>query len=179
MSQKFIPKGLVTNNSALVLVMGWCLVGNKPLPEAIWPKCRMTGGITKPQWVHMVQKSQWHLCDTFCCSCATLCPACHYHWSDCLSIIACGIWVISVHDKYPEYRPPLPDNAYETTKCQGRESHTVYPVNVDIILLCFVLLWLYYQFFCIHMRRYSYSSGLLHKIPYQDEILYLPWIVMR
>ena len=30
---KFVPKGLIDNNSALVEVMDWWRTGNKPLPE--------------------------------------------------------------------------------------------------------------------------------------------------
>ena len=31
--KKFIPKGSMDNNSALVQVMAWCRTGTKPLPE--------------------------------------------------------------------------------------------------------------------------------------------------
>ena len=32
-SLKFVPKGLISNKSALVQVMAWCRTGDKPLPE--------------------------------------------------------------------------------------------------------------------------------------------------
>ena len=32
-SLKFVPKGLIDNNSALVQIIAWCLTGDKPLPE--------------------------------------------------------------------------------------------------------------------------------------------------
>ena len=34
-SLKFVPKGPIDNKSALVQVMAWCRIGNKPLPEAM------------------------------------------------------------------------------------------------------------------------------------------------
>ena len=34
-SLKFVPKGPIDNESALVQVMAWCRTGDKPLPEAI------------------------------------------------------------------------------------------------------------------------------------------------
>ena len=34
-SLKFVPKGPIDNKPALVEVMAWCLVGAKPLPEAV------------------------------------------------------------------------------------------------------------------------------------------------
>ena len=32
-SLRYIPQGLIDNESALVQIMAWCLTGNKPLPE--------------------------------------------------------------------------------------------------------------------------------------------------
>ena len=32
-SLKFIPKGPIDNKAALVKVMAWCRIGDKPLPE--------------------------------------------------------------------------------------------------------------------------------------------------
>ena len=34
-SLKFVPKGPIYNNPALVQVMAWCQTGNKPLPDQI------------------------------------------------------------------------------------------------------------------------------------------------
>ena len=34
-SQKFIPKGAINNIPALVQIMAWCWLGNKPLSEPI------------------------------------------------------------------------------------------------------------------------------------------------
>ena len=35
--QEFVDKGSIDNNTALVLIMVWCWIGNKPLFEKYWP----------------------------------------------------------------------------------------------------------------------------------------------
>ena len=48
-SFKFVPNGLHHNESALVQVMAWCLIGTKPLPEPMMTQ--LTFDINGLQWV--------------------------------------------------------------------------------------------------------------------------------
>ena len=37
-SLKFVPKSAIDNKPALVQVMAWCQIGDKPLPEPMMPQ---------------------------------------------------------------------------------------------------------------------------------------------
>ena len=51
-SQKFVPKGLISNIPALVLIMAWRRTGDKPLsePMMVWSLTHIC--VTRPQWVN-------------------------------------------------------------------------------------------------------------------------------
>ena len=50
-SLKFVPKGPINNNPALVQIMAWHLVGAKPLSEPMMVRSPMHICTTRPQWV--------------------------------------------------------------------------------------------------------------------------------
>ena len=50
---KFVPKGLIGNNTALVQIMAWHLRGDKPLSEPMMSKVGMHICVTRPQWVNI------------------------------------------------------------------------------------------------------------------------------
>ena len=50
-SLKFVPKGPINNIPALVQIMVWCPLGNKPLSEPMMVKLLMHMYVTLPQWV--------------------------------------------------------------------------------------------------------------------------------
>ena len=69
-SLKFVPKGLINNILALVLIMAWCRPGNKPLSEPMLVRSLTHICVTQPQWVKeldvIVHKNY------FPCTCITL-----------------------------------------------------------------------------------------------------------
>ena len=50
-SLKFVPKGLINNIPALVLIMAWHRPGDKPLSEAMLVRSLKHICVTRPQWV--------------------------------------------------------------------------------------------------------------------------------
>ena len=50
-SLKFVPKGPINNNPALVQIMGWRRPGDKPLSETMLPSLLAYICFTWPQWV--------------------------------------------------------------------------------------------------------------------------------
>ena len=56
-SLKFVPKGPIDNNPALVPIMAWRHSGDKPLSEPMMVSLLTHVCITRPQWVkHLVRK---------------------------------------------------------------------------------------------------------------------------
>ena len=52
-SLKIVSKGPIYNKPALVQIMTWCWVGNKPLSDQWWPGLLMHKCITRPKWVNV------------------------------------------------------------------------------------------------------------------------------
>ena len=50
-SMKFVPKGLINNIPALVLIMAWRRPGDKPLSEPMLVRSLTHICVTRPQWV--------------------------------------------------------------------------------------------------------------------------------
>ena len=50
-SLKFVPKGIINNIPALVLIMAWRRPGDKPLSEIILVRSLTHICVTRPQWV--------------------------------------------------------------------------------------------------------------------------------
>ena len=50
-SLKFVPKGPINNNPALVQIMAWCRSGDKPLSEPMMVSLLTHICVTRPQWV--------------------------------------------------------------------------------------------------------------------------------
>ena len=59
-SLKFVPKGLINNIPALVLIMAWRRPGDKPLSEPMLVRSLTHICITRPQWVKD-QSFQWKM----------------------------------------------------------------------------------------------------------------------
>ena len=62
-SLKFVPKGLINNIPALVQIMAWRRLGDKPLSEAMMVRSATHICVTRPQWVkrltrHSIGKCQ-------------------------------------------------------------------------------------------------------------------------
>ena len=55
-SLKFVSKGSINNIPALVQVMAWCRLGDKPLSEPMMDNLPMHICITRPQWVNVILK---------------------------------------------------------------------------------------------------------------------------
>ena len=53
-SLKFVPKGLINNMPALVLIMAWCRPGDKPLSEPMLVRSMTHICVTRPQWVKCI-----------------------------------------------------------------------------------------------------------------------------
>ena len=51
-SLKFVPKGLINNIPALVLIMAWRWPGDKPLSEPMMVRSLTHICVTRPQWVN-------------------------------------------------------------------------------------------------------------------------------
>ena len=51
-SLKFVPKGPINNNPALVQIMAWRRPGDKPLSETMMVKLLTHICVTRPQWVN-------------------------------------------------------------------------------------------------------------------------------
>ena len=56
-SLKFVPKGPINNIPALVQIMAWCRLGNKPLSEPMMIRLPMHICVTRPQWVNTMSTS--------------------------------------------------------------------------------------------------------------------------
>ena len=52
-SLKFVPKGLINNIPALLLIMAWRRPGDKPLPEPMLVRSLTHICVTWPQWVNL------------------------------------------------------------------------------------------------------------------------------
>ena len=50
-SLKFVPKGSINNDPALVQIMAWCRSGDKPLSESMMVSLPTHICVTRPQWV--------------------------------------------------------------------------------------------------------------------------------
>ena len=63
-SLKFVPKGSINNNPALVQIMAWRRSGDKPLSEPMMVSLLMHICVTRPQWVKnkISQGILWDLC---------------------------------------------------------------------------------------------------------------------
>ena len=57
-SLKFVPKGPINNNPALVQLMAWCRPGDKPLSEPMMARLPTHICVTRPQWVKCDQELQ-------------------------------------------------------------------------------------------------------------------------
>ena len=53
-SLKFLPKGPINNNPALVQIMAWHWSGDKPLSEPMMVGLLMHICVTRPQWVNLL-----------------------------------------------------------------------------------------------------------------------------
>ena len=51
-SLKFVPKGSINNNPALVLIMAWRWPGDKPLSEPMLVRSLTHICVTRPQWLN-------------------------------------------------------------------------------------------------------------------------------
>ena len=58
-SLKFVPKGLINNNPALVQIMAWRLPGDKPLSEPMMVSLLTHLCVTRPQWVNRNKNTQY------------------------------------------------------------------------------------------------------------------------
>ena len=65
-SLKFVPKGPINNNPALVQIMAWRRSGDKPLSEPMMVSLLMHICVTRPQWVKaaVVWHSSYHIQQT-------------------------------------------------------------------------------------------------------------------
>ena len=57
-SLKFVPKGPINNNPALVQIMAWRQSGDKPLSEPMMVSLLMHICVTRPQWVNQTLSLQ-------------------------------------------------------------------------------------------------------------------------
>ena len=62
-SLKFVPKGPINNIQALVQIMAWRRLGDKPLPEPKMVSLLAHICVTRPQWVKW--SKLWDLCVSF------------------------------------------------------------------------------------------------------------------
>ena len=60
-SLKFVPKGPINNNPALVQIMAWCQSGNKPLSEPMMVSLLMHTCVTPSHWVKYISDKLLHL----------------------------------------------------------------------------------------------------------------------
>ena len=60
-SLKFVPKGLINNIPALVLIMAWCRPGDKPLSEPMMVRSLAHICVTRPQWVNIQNYSPYFI----------------------------------------------------------------------------------------------------------------------
>ena len=63
-SLKFVPRGPIDNIPALVQIMAWRRVGDKPLFEPMMVSLLTHICVTRPQWVKSDQQALWHNNDT-------------------------------------------------------------------------------------------------------------------
>ena len=62
-SLKFVPKGPINNNPALVQIMAWRRSGDKPLSEPMMASLLMHICVTRPRWVNSVfSSSMMYMC---------------------------------------------------------------------------------------------------------------------
>ena len=59
-SLKFVPKGLINNIPALVLIMAWRRPGDKPLSEPMLVRSLTHICVTRPQWVNEISSRHSH-----------------------------------------------------------------------------------------------------------------------
>ena len=64
-SLKFVPKGPMNNNPALVQIMAWRRSGDKPLSEPMMVSLLTHICVARPQWVNILRLEQncWHFAD--------------------------------------------------------------------------------------------------------------------
>ena len=66
-SLKFIPRGPINNNPALVQIMAWHRPGDKPISEPMMGALPTQICVTRPEWVNRIS------CDVYVCQCNYLC----------------------------------------------------------------------------------------------------------
>ena len=86
---KFVPKGPINNNPALVQIMAWRRPGDKPLSEPMMVRLPMHICVTQPQWVKIQWISQYQVSFLLCSA---------YHV--CSWVTKC--WCITVNDEHLE-----------------------------------------------------------------------------
>ena len=55
-SPKFVHKGPINNNPALIQIMAWCRPGDKPLSETMMVSLPTLICVTRPQWVKIAHQ---------------------------------------------------------------------------------------------------------------------------
>ena len=78
-SLRFVPKGPVNNNSALVQIMTWRRSGDKPLSEPMMVTLLTNICVTRPQWVNSLWASDatwWHRSGSICSTLARVMACC-------------------------------------------------------------------------------------------------------
>ena len=60
-SLKFVPKGPINNNPALVQIMAWRRPGDKPLSEPMMVRSATHICVTRPQWVKPSGCEDWYI----------------------------------------------------------------------------------------------------------------------
>ena len=92
-SLKFVPKDLINNIPALVHIMAWWRIGNKPLSELMGLSLMTHICVTWPQWVNHQYAFSWYSFD---------------YWSLLLSILynfCCPYGFIEIADKISQNHP--------------------------------------------------------------------------
>ena len=114
-SLKFVHKGPINNTPALVQMMAWRRLGDKPLSESMMVSLSMLISVTRPQWVNTTYI---------------------YHWAVSLLVLDDGmspIWPKQLSE-------PMLTSHHSCTK--GTEFHEKYwkePIFIDEIALEFVI----------------------------------------
>ena len=114
-SLKFVPKVRINNIPALVQIMTWCRIGDKPLSEPMMVNLLMHICVTRPQWVNLLWPNDtiWQHNTmsilTQVMACFLMAPS--YYLNQCWLIISDVLWhslednfTGNVQDIYPWYK---------------------------------------------------------------------------
>ena len=161
-SLKFVPKGLINNMPALVLIMAWRRPGDKPLSEPMLVRSLTNICVTQPQWVNSLSSKDpiwWHKYES---SLAQVIACLHITWTSVDSRLLASI-PVQFHWKYARIptKGIIQNQSFSDLYASPRGQLVQYIFDCEMNQICWRRHTLCVYGYCYHLRR---GFCLLHQI---------------